>query len=192
MTKAKGLIGIITVLFLLTSCSVGDTGVQPAPGAPGPKVSTLELEGSWNFWMRHERGIDNTLVRATMVIDDESCRGSVCTIRGKIIKPQVTTSGTQLPFSGHVLPEQGLIRFSYSDQDNSSNPLLVIVEFDIFLKNFDPDRAMVGYFTIFDMTEPGPLKDDTSMLLASNRGEITMAGRVTAWPIVIVEPATNN
>jgi hypothetical protein len=190
--KTKGFAGIILILILVSGCT--STNIEPRPPieSPDPKLAALDLEGTWNFWMRHERGIDNTLVRATMVVDEQNCDGHICTIRGKIIKPQITTAGTQLSFSGHVLPEQGLIRFSYGDQDNSSNPLLVIVEFDIFLRNFDPDRAMVGYFTIFDMSETGPLREDTDFLIASNRGEISMAGRVTAWPIIIEEPNSSN
>ena len=183
----RGIVLISAALLLLTSCGapqLGDFGNQPPIGT----AIAQDLKGTWNFWMRHETNPNVSLVRATMVIQEQFCDVGVCRIAGMILKPQVATAGTQLSFSGIYLPDLELIRLQYFDRNTSSEPLIVVVELDIFLKNFSPERTMVGYFSIFDQNDPGAANEDSTMLLASGRGQLLMSGRVTAWPVIIQDP----
>jgi len=185
----RGILGLFGFAILLSVVSCG-APLPDDPGTPDPnnRVTTLNLKGTWNFWMRHEIGSESSLVRGTMVVQEEFCDEGLCRISGLILKPQVATIGTQLPFSGVVLPNEEIIRLQYFDLNTSSEPLIVVVELDIFLKNYQPERTMIGHFLIFEQNDAGAVNEDTPMLLASGRGKLTMAGRVTAWPVIIKDP----
>jgi len=175
---------LLGISLLLTGCSTG----LVKNGGNVPSASKMDLEGSWNFWMRMDTISDNSLVKGTMVVQDEVCRSAICDIHGIIFKPQVVTVGTQMNFRGVAIPNENLIRIRYFDENNRSEPLLVIVEFDVFLEDFSPPGTMVGSFVIFDQKAPGPLNEESSILVEADRGQVVMAGRVTAWPIVIEDP----
>ena len=66
--------------------------------------------------MRHETSPNASLVRATMVVQEQFCNDGICRVAGLILKPQIATAGTQLSFSGVYIPSEELIRLQYFDQ----------------------------------------------------------------------------
>ncbi|MBI1729582.1 hypothetical protein HY229_02825 [Candidatus Acetothermia bacterium] len=178
---------LVCLIFLITGCSTGALDTGNKGSSPETPTAPLDLRGSWNFWMRLEMSESNTLVKGTMVMQKQDCNANPCTIQGMMLMPQVATVGTEISFHGIYLPSENLIRFRYFDENNRSESILVVVEFDSLLKEYDPAQTMVGHFMMFNQSSPGPLNEDSPMLLKSGLGELIMAGRVTAWPIVIID-----
>jgi hypothetical protein len=178
---------LVCLLFLVTGCSTGALDTGNKSSLPEMPNAPIDLKGSWNFWMRPEMSESNTLVKGTMVVQKQDCNANPCTIEGMMLMPQVATVGTEISFRGIYIPSQNLIRIRYFDENNRSESVLVIVEFDSFLRDYEPAKTMAGHFMMFNLSSPGPLNEDSPMLIKSGLGELIMAGRVTAWPIVIID-----
>ncbi len=174
-----GVISMLAVVIALTGCSLF---TQTSEEPPAIENKDMDLVGRWDYWARLETSI--TLINHwLMVIKEENClREDVCQLSGYFEYEDIGRAERK-PFSGYSYPKQKLVRLTYEDKNPSGQPLDVIVEFDLFPGNPAPHRAMVGYFIMFNRRAPGPAGNDSYILDIVHRGQATLAGRVSAWPI---------
>jgi hypothetical protein len=170
----------LALLLLLTGVLVGCFG---PPAEVKPKTYTgLDLVGTWNYTMRLETSI-TSVVNGTMVIEQENCRETnKCDVSG-YLEFIIFNKAQRKALTGFSYPQDRLVRLKYQGVNVSADPIEGIVEFDLFPGNPAPAHTMVGYYVEFNNRAPGSLWTDSYILQTAGRGQLSLAGRVSAWPV---------
>ncbi|OGF53281.1 MAG: hypothetical protein A2Z21_01205 [Candidatus Fraserbacteria bacterium RBG_16_55_9] len=181
----KGKLAVIALgLVLLTPLS----GCQALFGndtpPPGPSSTGLNLVGEWEF--RIHIDFMRSLISGKMRIQSEKCSGDRCEIGGYLSLLDGERI-RKLDFTGESDPKRHVVTLRYEDTEmrtvGSDVPVEMLVVFDVFPGNPAPNRSMAGHYLSFSTYEWGYQWDDDAIIQSSGLRRVTMAGRVTAWPV---------
>lgn len=169
--------------ILLLAIVVGGCSVVPSDNdMPATYAKSVRaLEGEWELWMRLETSI-SSIIKGTLVVDKQDCfSAGRCEIGAKITISS-NIEDTVYELRGYQYPDDDLVILKY----DFINPFGDREESTLILDKFPgppaPKCAMVGYYVTFANDAPGPPHGDSRILDTANRGQLSLAGRLTAVP----------
>jgi hypothetical protein len=181
--RAMHFIVLITAaLLVVTGCISRDSVSSPKSEQPEQPIKGMGLVGKWVLMMRWETSVIGG-AKLTLTVTEENCQKHRCLLSGYLEFPPEFSYLKRRTFSGFSDSENSLIRIVYEDPTDRGEPRITIMEFDLYPGPPAPSRAMVGFFVTFDIHSPGPSGEDNYILRASGRGMLTVAGRVSAYPL---------
>jgi hypothetical protein len=178
------LIGLTSTLWLSGCQSFSASKPPPLDDVATSIGAGMDLVGKWEYRMHLDLG-GQSLMSGKMVIQYETCSSSTCEIGGYLEIPESFRT-REMPLLGHSYPQEKFIRFQYDDTEmqiiGGDLPVVVVVVLDLQPASPAPHRALAGYYITFSRRDWGYQWDDDAILRAADRGRVTTAGRVTAWP----------
>lgn len=140
------------------------------------------LIGNWVIWMRLESSI-TSIIKGEFAVNVQECSLAYrCEIAARItIFSDIEDTIYEL--KGYHYPNDDYVVLKYDYITPFGDQQETTLIFDKFPGAPAPQCTLVGYFVTFSNDAPGSLHGDSMILQTSDRGQLSLAGRVTAVPM---------